>query len=97
MKCTVYDGTKFQRFGDGQSLILRNIKKPDAIVVTTNTKMFPTAAVDVPEHIATQARHILNPPPAPTKPVSEALRSPPRVRVLIRENCPGKILGSYAD
>ncbi|MES1922809.1 hypothetical protein MHBO_004332 [Bonamia ostreae] len=50
--------------------------------------MFPTAAVDVPEHIATQARHILNPPPAPTKPVSEALRSPPRVRVLIR----GKIV-----
>lgn len=50
VKCTVYDSAKFPRFKAGQSLILRNIiKKPDTVVVITNTKVFPTAAVAVPE------------------------------------------------
>lgn len=66
-------------------MILRNIiKKPNTVVVTTNMKVFPTAAVDVPKHIDTQARHILNPPPAHTKPLSEAFRTPPKIRVSIK-------------
>lgn len=54
------------------------------MVVTTTTKVFPTVAVEVPEHIDTQTRHILNPPPAPTKPVAEALKTPPKVRVSVK-------------
>lgn len=93
VKCTVYDRAKFPRFKAGQSLILRNIiKKPDTVVVTTNTKVFPTAAVEVPEHIETQARHILNPPPAPTKPVAEALKTPPPPQKKVRVSVGGRIV-----
>lgn len=85
VRCTVNDCAKCPRFKSGQRLILRNIiKTPDTVVVTTNTKVFPTAAVEVPEHIETQASHILNPPPAPTKPVAEALKTPPKVRVSVK-------------
>lgn len=54
------------------------------MVVTTNTKVFPTAAVEMPKHIDNQARHILNRPPALTKPVSEAFMAPPKIRVSIK-------------
>ncbi|KAJ8313568.1 hypothetical protein KUTeg_008129 [Tegillarca granosa] len=84
VKCTIYDSSKFARFKEGQSIILRNIiKKSDAVVVTTNTKVFPCTQVDVPENIVSQARILLNPPPAPSKSVSEALASPPKVRVSV--------------
>lgn len=54
VKCTVYDSAKFPRFKAGQSLILGNTtKKPDIVVVSTNTNVFLTAAVVMPEHIAT--------------------------------------------
>ncbi|XP_078327836.1 uncharacterized protein LOC144623312 [Crassostrea virginica] len=85
VKCTVYDGSKFSRFAEGKSIILRNIiKKVDAVVVTTNTKVFPCADVDVPDEVVQKAQIILNPPPASTKPVSEALNSPPKVRVSVK-------------
>lgn len=36
--CVVYDQTKFPRFREGSSVILRNvIKKPDGVAVTSNT------------------------------------------------------------
>ncbi|XP_056014049.1 uncharacterized protein LOC130052602 [Ostrea edulis] len=85
IKCTVYDASKFPRFTEGKSIILRNIiKKVDAVMVTTNTKVFPCGDVGVPNEIVRKAQIILNPPPAPTKPVSEALNSPPKVRVSIK-------------
>lgn len=78
--CVVYDQTKFPRFREGSSVILRNvIKKPDEVAVTSNTKVFPCAEV-VPEHIVNQAKKSSAPPPAPTKTVSEALNSPPNER-----------------
>uniref|UniRef100_K1R6C5 Shieldin complex subunit 2 first OB fold domain-containing protein n=1 Tax=Magallana gigas TaxID=29159 RepID=K1R6C5_MAGGI len=83
--CVVYDQTKFPRFKEGSSVILRNvIKKPDGVAVTSNTKVFPCAEVSVPEHIVNQAKNLLHPPPAPTKTVSEALNSPPKERVSIK-------------
>lgn len=83
--CVVYDQTKFPRFREGSSVILRNvIKKPDGVAVTSNTKVFPCAEVSVPEHIVNQAKNLLHPPPAPTKTVSEALNSPPKERVSIK-------------
>lgn len=85
IKCTVYDASKFPRFTEGKSIILRNIiKKVDAVMVTINTKVFPCGDVGVPNEIVRKAQIILNPPPAPTKPVSEALNSPPKVRVSIK-------------
>ncbi|KAJ8319356.1 hypothetical protein KUTeg_004447 [Tegillarca granosa] len=98
VKCTIYDSSKFARFKEGQSIILRNIiKKSDAVVVTTNTKVFPCTQVDVPENIVSQARILLNPPPAPSKSVSEALASPPKVRVSVtgrivqKTECPPEV------
>ncbi|XP_061191610.1 uncharacterized protein LOC133199788 [Saccostrea echinata] len=85
IKCTIYDNTKFARFMEGSSVILRNfIKKVDSIAVTTTTKLFPCNDVNVPQDISNRARILLNLPSAPTKPVSEALNSPPRVRVSIK-------------
>ena len=85
VKCTVYDGSKFSRFAEGKSIIRRNIiKKVDAVVVTTNTKVFSCSDVDVPDEVVKKAQIIVNPPPAPTKPASEALNSPPKVRVSVK-------------
>lgn len=54
--CVVYDQTKFPRFREGSSVILRNvIKKPDRVAVTSSTKVFPCAEVNVPQHIVNQA------------------------------------------
>lgn len=62
--CVVYDQTKFPRFREGSSVILRNvIKKPDGVAVTSNTKVFPCAEVSVPKHIVNQAKNLLAPPP----------------------------------
>ena len=50
VKCTVYDGSKFSRFAEGKSIILRNIiKKEDKVVVYTNTKVFACADMGVPD------------------------------------------------
>lgn len=85
VKCTIYDAGKFPRFKTGKSLIVSNvIKKQDSIVVTTATKVFPTGDIQVPDHLKQQGRDILNPPPAPTKTVEEAIASPPRVRVSVK-------------
>ena len=40
-------------------------------MVTTNTKVFPCADVDVSDEVVKKAQIILNHPPAPTNPVSE--------------------------
>lgn len=88
VKCTVYDKTKFGRFKEGATVILRNvIKKIDNIVVTSNSKVFPTGKIEVPQCIV-EGNNLLHPPAAAVKTVSEALSSPPRVRVSIQ----GKIV-----
>ena len=48
VKCTSYDVQKFNRFVEGKTIIIRNcIKKTANIVVTTNTKVFPSGNIDV--------------------------------------------------
>jgi hypothetical protein len=89
VKCTIYDAQKFNRFIEGNSVIIRNcIKKPDSIVVTANTKVFPSGNIDIPVAIEREGRAILFPPPARLASVAEALNSPPKVRVSVR----GKIV-----
>ena len=90
VKCTIYDASKYARFKTGGTVILRNIiKKQDGVVVTSASKVFPGPAMDVPDDIAQAGRDILDPPPAAIKDVSEALASPPKVRVSVR----GRIVG----
>ena len=89
VKCTIYDAQKFNRFIEGNSVIIRNcIKKPDSIVVTANTKVFPSGNIDIPVASEREGRAILFPPPARLASVAEALNSPPKVRVSVR----GKIV-----
>ena len=88
VKCTIYDAQKFNRF-EGNTVIIRNcIKKPDSIVVTANTKVFPSGNIDIPVAIEREGHAILFPPPARLASVAEALNSPPKVRVSVR----GKIV-----
>jgi len=48
VKCTSYDVQKFNRFVEGKTIIIRNcIKKTANIVVTTNTKVFPSGNIAV--------------------------------------------------
>ena len=52
LKCTIYDAQKFNRFVEGNNIIIRNcIKKTDSVVVTTNTKVFPSRNINVPGSI----------------------------------------------
>ena len=86
VKTTVYDEAKFEKFVVGKCLILRNvIRKPNAIVVTSATKVFPTSEIDnIPDAVEEKGRFIINPPSAPIKAVSDALASPPKVVVSVR-------------
>ncbi|KAJ8310180.1 hypothetical protein KUTeg_012045 [Tegillarca granosa] len=63
LKCIVYDETKFSKFKQGATLILKNIiKKTDAIAVTSASKIFPTVKIEVPDHVeeATQEVKVHN-------------------------------------
>lgn len=85
VKCTVYDRTKFSRFQEGNTIIIRNvIKKTDNIVVTANSKVFPTGNIEVPQDVVDEGRRLLHPPAAEVKTVAEAVSSPPRVRVSVQ-------------
>ena len=89
VKTTIYDAQKFNRFIDGNTIIIRNCsKKPESILVTANTKVFPSGNIDVPVAIEREGRAILFYPPARLASVAEALNSPPKVRVSVR----GKIV-----
>lgn len=84
LKCVVYDESKFSKFKQGATLILKNIiKKTDAIVVTSASKVFPTVKIMVPEHVVTSGIAIIRPPPADLKPLDEALSSPVKTRVSV--------------
>ena len=84
VKCVVFDTTKFERFNEGQCLILRNvIKKPEHIAVTANTKVFPAAGVNVPPEIRQAGRFLLHPPAAAVATVKDALASPPKTKVSV--------------
>ena len=64
VKTTVYDEAKFEKFVVGKCLILRHmIRKPNAIVVTSATKVFPTSEIDnIPDAVEQKGRFIINPP-----------------------------------
>lgn len=84
LKCIVYDETKFSKFKQGATLILKNIiKKTDAIAVTSASKIFPTVKIEVPDHVVKSGIAIIRPPPADLKPLDEALRSPVKTRVSV--------------
>jgi 3D (Asp-Asp-Asp) domain-containing protein len=80
VKCTIYDVQKFNRFIEGNTIIIINCnKKTESIVVTANTKVFPSGNIDVPVAIEREGRAILFPPHARLASVAEALNSPPKV------------------
>lgn len=84
LKCIVYDETKFSKFKQGATLILKNIiKKTDAIAVTSASKIFPTVKIEVPDHVVKSGIAIIRPPPADLKRLDEALRSPVKTRVSV--------------
>ena len=80
VKCTTYDVQKFNRFIEGNTIIIINCnKKTESIVVTANIKVFPSGNIDVPVSIEREGRAILFPPAARLAYVADALNSPPKV------------------
>lgn len=64
VKCVVYDAKKFHRFKAGTTIILRNIRKPDGIAVTSATVIFPAPkTLNLPPYMEKEGMAILHPPP----------------------------------
>ena len=87
VKLVCYDQTKFPKLAEGNTIVLREIIRKtegtQSIVATKNTKIFLTGGMEVPESHSGVGFLILNPPPAPTIPIKEALRSPMKTRVSV--------------
>ena len=88
VKLVCYDQAKFPKLADGNTIVLREIIREtedgtQSIVANKNTKIFLTDAMEVPESHICEGFLILNPPPAPTIPINEALRSPMKTRVSV--------------
>ena len=88
VKLVCYDQAKFTKLAEGNTIVLREIIRKteegtQSIVATKNTNIFLTGGMEVPESHSGVGFLILNPPPAPTIPIKEALRSPMKTRVSV--------------
>lgn len=90
IKAVVYDETKLPTMKEGANIMVRNfIYRDNTIIITKPSKTNLTGAVgEIPEEIETEARCLLNPPPAPFLKISEALKLTPETLVSLK----GKIV-----
>lgn len=81
VRVVCYDKTKFAKLTVGNNVVLREIirKREEGsnfIVATKSTKIFTCGPVFVPESHKAECVKIVNPPPAATIPITQALASP---------------------
>ena len=87
-KVLAYDPTKLKKLTVENSLVLRDVivKQEEGkplLVLTRQSKVFLTQQVDIPEDHYTEGDRIVNPPPALTVCVRDALSSPQKKKVSI--------------
>ena len=90
IKAVVYDETKLTTIKEGANIMVRNyIFRDNTVIITKPTKTNLTGGVGIiPEEIETEARGLLNPPPAPQRKIADALRLTPDTLVSLK----GKII-----
>ncbi|KAJ8321937.1 hypothetical protein KUTeg_000408 [Tegillarca granosa] len=83
-KLYIYEPKFFERFVVSKTVILKNfIIKPDEIVVTRNSRVYPTLEMEIPDDIKMIAEQIIHPPIPAVQPIREALISPVQTKVSV--------------
>lgn len=88
LKGTVYDSSKLKILSPSSTVIVMNyIFKNDSeptVVITKNTKVLKTGAMEVPQGIMDKGEKIANPPPAVTRPIKDVKTSPVKSLVSVK-------------
>ncbi|XP_062590718.1 uncharacterized protein LOC134252294, partial [Saccostrea cucullata] len=88
MKGTVYDTTKLKSLNADNTVILMNYiyknENEPTVIITKNTKVMKTGAMEVPHATMEKGARIANPPPAMTRPIKDIKTLPVKSLVSVK-------------
>lgn len=78
VKATLYDPEKVARIENGSTVVVKNyiVRNDNTIALTSQTKLFKTSPLEIPENIMTEAINSVRPATPPPMAISEIMHSP---------------------
>ncbi|KAJ8049987.1 hypothetical protein HOLleu_02983 [Holothuria leucospilota] len=78
LKATLYEPSKLDNITNGSTIIIRNymVRDDKTIAITSQSQIFKSSQLQVPENLLSQAISSVRPPPPPPIPIKEVHTSP---------------------